>query len=117
PLRGTSAADGRFHFAFAMSELDAAWLDDSRPAVVAVAAGHGPDWVEIGESAESAELILRLVEDLAMDGRILDQDRRPVVGTRVLVRDVLSDSKENVTRFLQGNINSWSPKSWRGPLP
>jgi RNA polymerase sigma factor (sigma-70 family) len=117
PLRATSAADGRFQFTLSTSELDATWLDDSRPAVIAVAAGHGPDWAEIAESAESVELSLRLVEDAAMEGRLLDSDRRPVVGARVFVRDVLSDTAEGVTRFLGGETSSWSPKSWRGPLP
>jgi RNA polymerase sigma factor (sigma-70 family) len=42
-LRATSEADGQFHFAFARSELDARWLDERRPAVVAIADGYGPD--------------------------------------------------------------------------
>jgi RNA polymerase sigma factor (sigma-70 family) len=117
PLRATSGAEGWFHFAFARSELDARWLDDSRPAVMAVAGGYGPAWAEIGEPGRGAELSLKLVEDLPVDGRILDQNRQPVAGARVLVVDVTRDSEEEVTRFLQGGIDSWSPRSWRGPLP
>jgi RNA polymerase sigma factor (sigma-70 family) len=117
PLRATSGADGRFHFTFARSDLDARWLDDSRPAVVAVAGGYGPDWVELGESSQGAGLTLKLVEDLPVNGRILNQNRQPVVGAKVLVRDVLSNTEEKVTRFLEGPIDPWSPKSWRGPFP
>jgi RNA polymerase sigma factor (sigma-70 family) len=117
PLRATSGSDGRFHFSFARSELDARWLDDSRPAVMAVAAGYGPDWAEIREAAENTELSLKLVEDLAVNGRILDQNRRPIAGTKVFVIDVRRDSEEGVTRFLRGETASSYPGRWRGPLP
>jgi RNA polymerase sigma factor (sigma-70 family) len=117
PLRATSGADGRFHFTFALSELDPKSLDDSKPAVVAVADGLGAGWAEIGASTGGNELNLKLVEDLSLDGRILDQDRRPVPGARVLVRDIMSDSEKGVTRFLRGDSSSWSHRSWIGPLP
>jgi RNA polymerase sigma factor (sigma-70 family) len=117
PLRATSGEDGGFHFAFARSELDAKRLDDARPAVVAVAGGYGPDWVEIDEAGRGAELSLKLVEDLPVDGRILDQNRNPVAGAQLLVVEVTRDSEESVTRFLQGSVDAWFPKSWRGPLP
>jgi RNA polymerase sigma factor (sigma-70 family) len=117
PPRATSGADGRFHFAFAQSELDARWLDDARPAVVAVAGGYGPDWAEVGEAGKGAELSLKLVEDLPVDGRILDANRQPVAGAKVLVRDVISDSEGGVTRFLRGETASWYARRWRGPLP
>jgi RNA polymerase sigma factor (sigma-70 family) len=125
PLRATSGGDGRFHIAFARSELDPRWLDDWKPAVVAVADGHGPDWAEIPAAAwsrnraptEGAELSLKLVADLPVNGRIVDQDHKPVAGAKVLVRDVICDSEEGVTRFLRGDGNSWSPRSWKGPLP
>src|SRR5262249_50841193 len=80
PPRATSAADGRFRFAFARSELDARWLDDARPAVVAVADGYGPAWAEVGEPSQGAGLSLKLVEDLPVEGRILDQNRQPITG-------------------------------------
>jgi RNA polymerase sigma factor (sigma-70 family) len=119
PRRATSGADGRFRFVFARSELDARGLDDWRPAVAAVAAGYGPDWAEIGDPGGGAGLSLRLVEDLAVSGRILDATGQPVAGARLVVRGVTSDSQEGMTRFLQGNANGWYwyPKSWRGPLP
>jgi RNA polymerase sigma factor (sigma-70 family) len=117
PLRATSGEDGRFHFTFARSDLDPRRLDEARLAVIAVADGYGPDWVEIGEAGRDAELSLKLVEDLPVEGRILDRDRNPVAGARLLVIEVTRDSEEGVTRFLQGSFDSWCPKSWRGPLP
>jgi RNA polymerase sigma factor (sigma-70 family) len=117
PLRATSGPDGRFRFVFARSELDARTLDDSLPAVVAVAAGYGPDWMEITASNQGAELSLALVEDLPLDGRILDQNRQPVAWAKVLVREVDADSEEGMTRYLRGNVDSWYPRRWRGPFP
>ncbi len=116
-FRATSAADGRFHFTFARSELDAKLLDASRPAVVAVASGYGPDWAVIGDSAEGVELSLKLVKDLPVNGRILDQNRKPVANAKIRVETVLSAPEEDVTRYLKGDLNSWFPKVWMGSLP
>jgi RNA polymerase sigma factor (sigma-70 family) len=110
PLRAISKANGRFHFAFSHSELDARWLDDSRATVIAIADGYGPDWAEIPAvarppdpvKAEVAELNLKLVEDLPVNGCILDQSRKPVATAKVLVREV-SDARH--------------PRCWRGPFP
>jgi RNA polymerase sigma factor (sigma-70 family) len=118
PLRkATSGADGRFRFTFARSELDAKLLDSSRPAVVAVASGYGPDWAVVGDSAESVELSLKLVQDLPVNGRILDQNRRPIAGAKTHVDSVLSAPEEDVTRYLAGDRSSWFPKAWLGSLP
>jgi RNA polymerase sigma factor (sigma-70 family) len=107
PLRATSEPDGRFRFAFARSELDEHYLDVSRPVVVAVADGLGLDWSEI---AGRDPLLLRLVEDLPLEGRLLGPDRRPVAGARVSVREVMSLLPEDAQGGRAG-------KSCRGPLP
>jgi 5-hydroxyisourate hydrolase-like protein (transthyretin family) len=106
PLRGTSGPDGSFRFTFALSDLDERYLDASRPVVAAVADGLGLDWAEIG----SDPLRLRLVEDLPLEGRILDPDRRPVAGARVTVRELTARRPADVQ-----DANLW--KSCRGPLP
>jgi RNA polymerase sigma factor (sigma-70 family) len=116
PLRGRTDSDGRFEFVFKQSELDAEWLDDSRPTVIAVADRYGPSWTEVSEPNKGAELSLKLVEDLPLSGRILDQRRNPVRGVRVFVRDVVSDSDGAVTRFLRGDFLP-EPINWRGSFP
>jgi hypothetical protein len=117
PLRTTTGTDGRFRFKFTKSELDARYLNDSRPAVVAVSRGYGPDWAEIGDSDKSVDLSLKLVEDFPVNGRILDQNGQPIAKAQVLVREVSSDSEEGVTRYLGGDNNAWHPRRWRGPFP
>jgi hypothetical protein len=118
PVRATSGADGRFQFTFARSELDARSLDDSRPAVVAVAEGYGPDWVEVGDGPDGTELDLKLVDDFPVNGRLLDQDRRPVAGAKVALCGLISDSRGGVARFLRRDVNAWPPPgSWSGGVP
>jgi RNA polymerase sigma factor (sigma-70 family) len=117
PVRATTDADGRFQFTFVDSDLDARWLDDSRPAVLAMAGDFGPAWAEIPDSGEPADLNLRLVDDLPLTGRVVDKDHRPVAGVRVTVREVIGDSEEGVTRYVHGDLDTWYPTRWRGPLP
>jgi protocatechuate 3,4-dioxygenase beta subunit len=117
PLRAMSGPDGSFHFVFPRSELDATWLDDSWPAVVAVAGGFGPAWAEIREATDNAELKLQLNEDVALDGRILDENHQPVTGAKVYVLHVDTDSEEAVNRFLRGELHAWHPRRLRGPVP
>jgi RNA polymerase sigma factor (sigma-70 family) len=117
PCRATSGADGRFQFTFARGELNARWLDDSRPAVIAVAAGYGPSWAEIAEGDQAAELRLRLVEDVPVHGRIVDRTRKPVAGATVRVVDVSGDTEVGMTQFLAGKLAAWYPQTWRGSFP
>jgi len=116
PRRVTTGADGRFQFRFATSELDPRVLDDARPAVMAIAAGYGPEWAEIGRSAVG-ELKLQLVDDLPVSGRVLDPDRRPVAGAKLVVQAIYSASADELTRFLKGDKDGWAPRCWKGPLP
>jgi RNA polymerase sigma factor (sigma-70 family) len=117
PLRAVSGPDGRFHLTFARSELDARWLDDSQPAVIAVARGYGPEWSEIGDNCAVTGLTLRLGNDLAVNGRILDPDRRPVPGARLQVCEIQRYSAEALTRLLRGVGPVPPGGAWKGPLP
>jgi RNA polymerase sigma factor (sigma-70 family) len=117
PLRATSGMDGRFHFVLVRSDLDARYLDASRPVVIAAADGFGLDWAEIGGAA-AVTVSLRLVQDFPLEGRVLDAQRNPVAGAKVFVREVSSDSAANRTRFIENQDRS-SPtlKTCWGPLP
>jgi hypothetical protein len=117
PLRATSGTDGQFRFTFIRSELDAKSLDEARPAVVAVAVGHGPAWAEIGDGVRGTQHSLRLIEDLPLNGRILDQSNKPVAGANLAIRDIASASDDSVARILQGDADSWPLRSWRGAFP
>jgi hypothetical protein len=118
PLRAMSGTDGRFHFSFDRSDLDAIHLDASRPVVIAMADGFGLDWAEIGGAA-AVTLNLRLVDDFPLEGRVLDAQRRPVAGAKVFVRVVGSDSAANPTPAINPADRRSEPvkKTCYGPLP
>jgi RNA polymerase sigma factor (sigma-70 family) len=115
PLRATSAADGSFHFRFALSELTPKWLNDLRPAVLASAAGYGPDWVEIGESVQRAKIRLRLVADGPAPVAVI-KNNRLVPGCKLTVHGI-SDHGKDMERILQRGGELPSIKHWVGPLP
>jgi hypothetical protein len=111
PLRATSGTDGQFRFTFSRAELDEQYLDASRPVVIATADGHRFDWAEL---PPHGELRLKLVEDLPIEGRILDRDRRPVVGARVFVRQVSAGRGDGSAITA---LDDRLLRTCRGPLP
>src|SRR5262249_38487747 len=115
--RAVSRPDGQFQFRFAPSELDADYLAVSRPVIGAVADGFGFGWAGSGGPGGSADLTVKLAEDLPVEGRILDADHRPIAGAKVHVREVTAFPANVLTRFLQGNLDrrSASLKSCRMP--
>jgi hypothetical protein len=116
PIRRITGADGRFAFAFTRSELDAIRLDHSRPAVIAVRDGFGPAWTAIRDAGAEAELKLELVKDMVVEGRILDQNRRPVAGATLSVWQIASCSEDMLTKALkEGCLEPGD--FWRGSLP
>jgi RNA polymerase sigma factor (sigma-70 family) len=118
PLRAISGTEGRFRFAFSRADLDERYLDASRPVVIAVADGFGLNWTDIGGPGERAVRRVRLVEDAPLEGRILDPDRRPVVGAKIHVRQLSGGSAAGLTRYLQHfDPDAELFTSCRGPLP
>jgi RNA polymerase sigma factor (sigma-70 family) len=112
PLRpkslATTGEDGRFTATFRKSEVTESPLNMwERPwrfvQVVAAAKGYGPDWASL-DGAGQGELTLRLAkDDVAVKGRVLDLEGRPVVGAGVRVARVGDDSISSL----------WQP-SWAG---
>jgi protocatechuate 3,4-dioxygenase beta subunit len=112
PLRprslATTGEDGRFTATFRKSEVTENPLNMwERPwrhvQVVAAAKGYGPDWASL-VSWDKEEVTLRLAkDDVAVKGRVLDLEGRPVVGAGVRVARVGDDSISSL----------WQP-SWAG---
>ena len=118
PEKATSGPDGRFRFTVSSSTLDKSAAPRSGAQVMAVAEGYGCDWVKVGAADE--DLILRLVKDEPINGRILDPDGKPVVGAKVTVKGVSAANDENLGAYLtearQGYGYAFA-KYWEGPLP
>jgi hypothetical protein len=84
--------------------------------VIAIKDGYGPAWAAIKDSGGGVEFNLKLVKDVPVEGRILNQNKEPVAGGKLFVWKVESCSEEALTRVLQGDcLPPGDP--WRGPLP
>jgi protocatechuate 3,4-dioxygenase beta subunit len=116
--RATSGPDGRFRFAVAKAELEKGAAEESPPQMMAVAEGHGCDWVKLG--AAEVELTLRLVRDVPIRGRILDADGKPVAGARLSVTGVAAARGDDLGGYIEAARTGSSyefAKRWTGPLP
>jgi RNA polymerase sigma factor (sigma-70 family) len=123
PVRATTGKDGRFEFTFTRSELDKTHSEEPRAEVLAMAKGFGSDWAGIGPQDKEVELTLRLGKDVPINGRILNQDARPIAGVKVHVDGAvaypgldLKDVLEDLRQRHFDKLNRIS-KGWSGPLP
>lgn len=98
--RGTSNAEGAFRFVTERSNRGSP--DDMRPTLVATASGFGfslPVAVPTDDTGEP--LTLQLVEDLPIEGRVTDQQGRPIAGARVRVRQLYWPQKGDLAPWLE----------------
>src|SRR5262249_23265962 len=93
-VRATSGDDGRFAFTLTRSERGAIRAGNLKYQVMAIAWGHGCDWVAVGPA--KAELTLRLVKDVPIRGRILDPDGKPVAGARIKITSMSAAKGEDL---------------------
>ncbi len=103
--RVTTGDDGRFRLSVKKGWIDRGGL------VVATAAGLGPAWAELGKLS-GGEITLRLVkDDLAVEGRILDLEGKPIRGLTVDVG--------GVGRAAGGDVGAWVDRTvaWRKRNP
>jgi RNA polymerase sigma factor (sigma-70 family) len=92
PVHATTEEDGRFRFT-----VPKAKYGRYVAAVVAVAPGYGPGWVEVLPDAAKDKLELRLVkDDMPLDGHIVDLQGRPVRGATVRMLHLLGAPKEDL---------------------
>jgi RNA polymerase sigma factor (sigma-70 family) len=145
--RAKSDADGRFQFTFDKSQLSKAhpeqpiarvpntrsfaelqpFVEEAHPffapvgQVMAVAEGLGCDWVRLDPAAGSSDLTLRLVKDVPISGRVLDQEGKPIAGAKLRLSSFHAypdgGLDESLKRFRQSNIFPGGVKRWGGPLP
>jgi RNA polymerase sigma factor (sigma-70 family) len=88
PRPTTTDAEGRFRFrvsttGYLFAEEKADWLQGS---VVGVAPGYGPGWVYNDSAEKLADVTIKLIKDVPIEGRVLDLEGKPVAGVSVRVR-------------------------------
>jgi RNA polymerase sigma factor (sigma-70 family) len=97
-VRATTGPDGRFRFTRTMSK------DVRYTAVVATAAGHGPDAFDLAkpQAVDLTDLTLRLAkDDVPVRGRVLDLQGRPVPGATVQVMGIEVPANGDLEAYLE----------------
>jgi hypothetical protein len=87
-VRATTRADGRFEFTATTSELATARFRRSQvsgPLLAAFAKGFGPAWTDDLMIGEPDGVVLELVDDIPITGRLIDLEGRPAPGITVRV--------------------------------
>jgi RNA polymerase sigma factor (sigma-70 family) len=133
--RATSEADGRFEFTCPRAALARTSEKGLPGQVMAVARGYGCDWAAVEPKGKEATLNLKLVKDLPINLRILDQDGEPIVGARVRLTSWVDYSKVVWVTAVPGHdlmkdwLTPWQKqmpldpkvaaamKSWGAPIP
>lgn len=102
--RAVTDDDGQFRISVAGGELSAAPMPLY---LIAHKAGFGIDWFSPERGENLSDITLRLVEDRAIRGRVIDTEGRPVVGARVAVNGVLASSGGSLDAFLTAWKHDW----------
>jgi RNA polymerase sigma factor (sigma-70 family) len=84
--RGVTDKDGRFRLEMPRQEMQ----PDQVVPLVAVAENFGLAWVDLPQKDAPDELILRLVKDVPIRGRLLSTEGKPVAGVTVTVHGVMA---------------------------
>src|SRR5262245_23437916 len=100
-------SDARGEFALSYSKSDPRFLVDvERPdmwrhvIVSAFAPGSGPGWQALDQLPAGERVVLTLVPDAPLRGRLLDLEGQPVAGVKVRVSSVRAFEGETLDRFL-----------------
>jgi hypothetical protein len=104
PAQASTDADGRFEFTVERSLLAAARSRRARfsgPFLAAFAPGYGPAWTDDLMIGEPGGVVLKLVEDLPITGRLIDLEGRPAPGITVRVIQVDATPGGDLSRWLE----------------
>jgi RNA polymerase sigma factor (sigma-70 family) len=96
PAQATADARGAFRFrisrkAYTSENEEGDWL---RGAVVGLGAGHGPGLAFVATAEQLADVTVKLVKDLPLEGRVVTLEGKAVPGARVRVREVFTQAKD-----------------------
>jgi RNA polymerase sigma factor (sigma-70 family) len=88
-----TGSDGRFRVRLGKTDLE------RQVKLIAQAKGHGPDWVDL-RRRPAGEVILRLSEDVPIQGRVVDLEGRGVAGVSVRVQEVARAARGDLKAYL-----------------
>jgi RNA polymerase sigma factor (sigma-70 family) len=97
-------SEGRFRFRIrrTIDEREDGGSGVLRGVVVGVANGHGPGLVFTSSAEQLANVTVRLLKDMPVEGRVLSLEGQPIAGVRLHVRDVFTQANniENLTPWV-----------------
>jgi len=96
---GETGADGTYKVEIEKTEI-------TRYLVVG-AEGHGVGWANIQNAKGTHTADVILAKDLAVEGRVVDTEGKPVVGAAVKVETVFAPAEGKLDGFLTGWRNEW----------
>jgi RNA polymerase sigma factor (sigma-70 family) len=99
---GASDADGRFTVTVKRPD------GFPRTYLIAHADGFGVDWIDFEKGKPDGDVLLRLVKDQPISGRLLDTEGKPLAGVAVGIRAIYVPDGEKLDDYL----SAWK-KSWR----
>jgi RNA polymerase sigma factor (sigma-70 family) len=111
PERAKTDAEGRFRFELPRGDV---W-GEGKMKLIATADGYGADWTELPTGDSPAELTLRLVKDLPMEGRIVSTEGKPLAGVRVGIVSLAATPQGKLDPFLTAWKNEWQLASQQTP--
>ena len=111
PERAKTDAQGRFRFELPSGDI---WGKD-RVSLIATADGYGADWTLLPSGDSPAEVTLRLVKDLPMEGRIISTEGKPLAGIRVGIVSLATTPQGKLDAFLTAWKTEWQFASQQTP--
>jgi RNA polymerase sigma factor (sigma-70 family) len=105
PERAKTDAEGRFRFELPRDDIRVEFY--LRMNLIAVADGYGADWTALSADNLSAELTLRLVKDLPIDGRIISTEGKPLADGRVCIVSLATTPQGKLDPFLTAWKQEW----------
>jgi RNA polymerase sigma factor (sigma-70 family) len=124
PPTVTSDAEGRFRLLVSRSGYRTGdkyekehWLQG---AVVAVGKGYGPGFVRADSAEQLANVTVKLIKDVPIEGRVVDLQGKPIAGARVQVRSFAGDDGPDLKPFVEalqkkGASGYRSVRTWLDP--
>ncbi len=114
-------ANGRFQLSFRWPQLDERIQARPDMLVVAVADGYAADWEYLKDETPQ-DFTLRLRDEQALVGRIINAEGKPLAGVELSVKEIARYERDVMEQVLddaeQGRTISRWYKDWRyGPLP
>src|SRR5262249_53887730 len=94
--QGRTGPDGRFQL-----EVPAPLPEQGKRSrgglLLAVATGYGPGWLQVDRPEQALDATVKLVkDDVALEGRVIDLDGKPIAGVHVRVLGLSVSEKEDL---------------------